>query len=379
MVNSFLYYVRVSINGGVMKHIFALFLVLGLASGALHAKAKVKNKGNFGIAGWLVYWDPKSMEVYEKNAALIDRVYPEWYVIGPDGLPFDNVNNYKTPQEKADFVAKKKKTVEIARKNGIQIFSMIVNFDNVKFEHSTERVQKFLYDKKLRAKHIKMLVDNAVKDGADGIDIDYENGKAKDAALFVQFMKELRKEADKKNLLLAAALAPKTDADGTWDGNQAHDYKGLAPYLDLIRPMTYDEHWATSTAGPVSSPEFSEMVDRYAVAVSSPEKVEIGIAGYGYDWLGNKGNSIAWADLQALKAKGVPIKRDEETGELTARYGSTPETMRELWFCDAGSYRPKYEIIKKYKLAGMAMWRFGSEDPSFWTDVQQFKFAKNWR
>lgn len=349
------------------------FLVLTAALSA----AAVRNKGNFGIAGWLVYWDPKSMEVYEKHADLIDRVYPEWYTIGEDGLPRDNKLEYQG-EDQAVFLAKKKKTVDIARAHGIQIFSMIVNFDNKAMSHSAARVHKFLYDPAVRKKHIQMLVENAVRDGADGIDIDYENMLAKDARPFCEFMAELKAACKAKGLLLAAALAPKSDDDGTWDGNQAHDYRCLAPSLDLIRPMTYDEHWGTSTAGPVSSPEFSEMVVRYAAVVANPGKVELGIAGYGYDWKGKKGDTIVWADLQAKAAQGIKFTRDEESAELTAKYRDKDGQWREIWFCDAGSYRPKYEIIKKYKLAGLAMWRFGSEDPRFWEDVKAYKFAKNW-
>jgi spore germination protein len=352
-----------------------LALMAGLClSAACVAAGQIHNKGNFGIAGWLVYWDPKSMEVYEKYASLIDRVYPEWYVVGADGMPrsnefnIDEMKKDQSPQQQAAvFLAKKRRTVEIARAGKIQIFSMIVNFDKAKGDHSTERVEMILKDPALRQRHIQALVANAVKDGADGIDIDYENLKKVDAAAFSGFIRELKAACVKKNLLLAAALAPKTDAEGTWDGNQAHDYKALGASLDLIRPMTYDEHWGTSTAGPVSSPEFSEMVDRYAASVADPSKVEIGLAGYGYDWKEKKGETIGYDDLLALSARTkVQIKRDPETAELTFRYGDG----HEVWFCDAGSYRPKYAIIKKYHLAGLAMWRFGSEDPNFWTDVQ---------
>jgi spore germination protein len=354
--------------------LFCLSLSLGLPA----ASGKISQKGNFGIAGWLVYWDPKSMEVYEKQAKLIDRVYPEWYIVGKDSLPYSNEFNTHTEAEKQEFFAKKKKTVQIARANGIQIFSMIVNYDNVKGEHSTSRVQAILNDAGLRQRHIKALVDNAVKDGADGIDIDYENLQAKDAKPFADFIAQLKAACKPHGLLVAAALAPKTDADGTWDGNQAHDYKALGQSLDLIRPMTYDEHWSTSTAGPVSSPEFSEMVDRYAVSVSKPGTVEIGIAGYGYDWKGKKGETLTYDGYVALTRQGVKFARDPETAELNAKFKDAKGEWHEAWFCDAGSYRPKYEIIKKYKLAGLAMWRFGSEDPRFWEDVKQFKYAKNW-
>ena len=358
------------------RFLLGLALVLAVTT---TIQAKVQNKGNFGIAGWLVYWDPKSMESFERNIALIDRVYPEWYIIGADGLPRSNENIFKTDAEKATFRAKKLKTVQLAKKNGVQIYSMIVNFDSAIGQHSTDRVHKFLYDKAIYKKHIQALVENAIKDGAQGIDIDYENMKAVDAKPFNQFMADLKVAAKAKGLLLAAAIAPKTDADGTWDGNQAHDYKGLGQSLDLMRPMTYDEHWGTSTAGPVSSPEFTEMVDRYAVSVSQQGSVEIGIAAYGYDWKGKEGKSITWDDLMAMKKKGIKITRDPETAELTGRYKDEKGQDREFWFCDAGSYRPKYALIKKYKLAGMAIWRFGSEDPSFWTDVRQFKYAKDWK
>lgn len=366
-----------------MKKLILLCAFAGLALKAQAASGKLTQKGNFGIAGWLVYWDPKSMEIFEKYADLIDRVYPEWYIVGPDSLPLSNEFNSSSPEkaaaERQDFLAKKKHTVEVAHAHGMQIFSMIVNYDKAKGEHSTERVEAILNDKALRAKHVKALVANAVKDQADGIDIDYENLKAKDAKAFSAFIAELKVACKPHGLLLAAALAPKTDADGTWDGNQAHDYKALGQSLDLIRPMTYDEHWGTSTAGPVSSPEFSEMVDRYAASVASPGKVEIGIAGYGYDWVGKVGTTITYTDLAAMKAKGIPIKRDEETGELTGRYKDAKGQDHEFWFCDFGSYRPKYAIMKKYHLAGMAMWRFGSEDPAFWADVKAYKFAKDWK
>lgn len=353
-----------------------LALIFLMAATQAFAASKIVNKGNFGIAGWLVYWDPKSMEVYEKYSSLIDRVYPEWYVVGPDSMPRSNEFNTKNDAEKQAFFAKKRRTVEIARAGKIQIFSMIVNYDNVKGEHSTERVERVLYDAKLRKAHIQALVNNAVKDGADGIDIDYENLKARDAGPFSGFIRELKAECVKKNLLLAAALAPKTDADGTWDGNQAHDYKELGKSLDLIRPMTYDEHWGTSTAGPISSPEFTEMVDRYAASVADPSKVELGIAGYGYDWKEKAGSTVVYSDFVTLAARNkIQPKRDPETAELTFRYGDG----HEVWFCDAGSYHPKYDIIRKYKLAGMAMWRFGSEDPSFWEDVKKYKFAKDWK
>jgi spore germination protein YaaH len=361
----------------VTRKITVLALGLVLAATGL-AGGQIKQKGNFGIAGWLVFWNPKSLETFEAHADLIDRVYPEGYVLDAEGMPRSLENEYKVGPDRDEYFAHRRKMMAIAKAHDIQVFSMIVNYDNKKGEHRGDWVEKMLNDPALRKRHIAALVANAVKDGVAGIDIDYENMKAVDAKPLNQFMAELKAAAAPHGLLLAAALAPKSDADGTWDGNQAHDYKGLSASLDLLRPMTYDEHWGTSTAGPVSSPEYSEMVDRYAVAVAGADRVEIGLAGYGYDWKFKQGTTITYDDLQAMIKKGIPVKRDEETQELTGRYTDKDGSPREFWFCDAYSYRPKYAIIRKYKLAGLALWYFGCEDPRFWADVKAYKYMKGW-
>lgn len=361
-----------------MKRRFALFALALVLASPVAAAESITHKGNFGIAGWLVFWDPKSLEDFAAHADLIDRVYPEGYVLSPDGMPRSLETDYKAGAERDQYWANRKRMMAIARAHGIQVFSMIVNYDNKKGEHRGDWVEKVLADPGLERRHIQALVDNALKDKVDGIDIDYENMKAADAVPFDHFMAQLKAACVPHGLLLAAALAPKTDADGTWDGNQAHDYKGLAQSLDLIRPMTYDEHWGTSTAGPVSSPEFTEMVDRYAVSVAGKAKVELGLAGYGYDWKFKQGATISYDDLQAMIKRGIPVKRDAETGELTGRYTGKNGNPHEYWFCDYGSYRPKYALIRKYHLEGLALWRFGSEDPHFWDDVKTYKYMKGW-
>src|SRR6185369_1227968 len=97
--------------GDPMKRLLLSLALIGLALNAQAASGKLTQKGNFGIAGWLVYWDPKSMEIFEKYADLIDRVYPEWYIVGPDSLPLSNEFNSSSPEkavgERQDFLAKK--------------------------------------------------------------------------------------------------------------------------------------------------------------------------------------------------------------------------------------------------------------------------------
>lgn len=362
-------------NWKAMKLASCLSLTLAVAAN-LGSEA-LAYRGNFAVSGWLVYWNPKSLKDFEAHAAWIDRVYPEWYIVGPDGMPLGQESNVDSPSESAPFIQKKQETLEIARAKHIQVFSMIVNFNRALGMHDGSRVEKMLQDPELRARHIAALVANAKRDGVDGIDIDYENLKGSDAVAFSRFMAELRRACASQGLLLAVAVAPKSTDAGTWDGNQAHDYRSLASSVDLIQPMTYDEHWATGAPGPISSPQFSDSVDRYAASVAGASKVELGLAGYGYDWKGHQGQTLSFDAYQSLLQQfQVRPERDQVSQEAMAHYVQGPDA-HEVWFCDALSYRPKYSIIQRLHLAGLTLWYFGSEDPSFWSDVYRYKYASN--
>ena len=78
----------------------------------------------------------------------------------------------------------------------------------------------------------------------------------------------------------------------SWNG--AFDYKALAPYLDKIMIMTYDEHYPGGTPGPIASINWYKSVIEYAVSVIPKEKIYLGAAAYGYDWSskGTKAYSI---------------------------------------------------------------------------------------
>ncbi len=347
-----------------MKRALLLAFVFGLSLPAW--ALPLANKGNFGMAGWLVYWDAgnQSLKDFEAHARDIDRVYCEWYNVEKDGLPHFLKDVSPTAVEE---------TLRAARANGVKVFMMGGNYDNQINDHDSKRVEKFLFNPALEKEHIQDLIRMAKQRHSDGIDIDYENLKKGDRDAFSRFMMDLSGQCKANGLLLGCAVAPKTDPDGTWDGNQCFDYAAIGKAVDVMHIMTYDDHWGTSAAGPVAPPDWTEQVAEFAAYAVGGLKVELGLAGYGYDWVDTTGVNIGWDDLLGiLKKYHIDSRRDPQTQEITFTYPG----RHTVWFCDAGSYIPKFETLKKNKLAGFAMWRLGTEDPRFWPMLEKEKYAR---
>jgi spore germination protein len=351
-----------------MKRI-VLWSLLGLMLAPINLWAAAdhyKKKGPVGIGGWVTFWDAghKSIISFEKHADQIDRAYFELYKCLEDGLPWpikDATDDLKQRVQAA------------AAKNGVETWYTTGNYDVSISDHNGKWIEKFLYDDTLRAKHIQMLVDYAKKDKVQGIQIDYENIKAGDKDAFSKFMAELDKAAKANGLMTGIALPAKTDASGTWDDPQSRDYAAIGKATDEFVPMTYDLHWSTSTQGCVTSPEWAEMCVKYSASVLDPGKIEVGYPAYGYDWVGSKGDTITWSLFQDLlkKYKVTPERDSSYSQELHISYTDEKGQHHDAWMSDSVSLEYQCDIVKRYKLYGIGVWYFGSEDESFWTTMKK--------
>jgi spore germination protein YaaH len=349
------------------KLLFGLFAGVFFMPQNLHAQTDGHlKKGPVGVSGWVTFWDDghKSIASFEKHAGQIDRAYFEWYKCGPDGLPMPVTE--ATEELKAEVMA-------VAAKNGVEPWYMTGNFDPSIHSHNGARIEKFLYDDALRAKHIQMLVDIAKKYGVKGVQIDYENLKAADKDAFSKFMAELDKAAQAGGFKTGIALPPKVDEKGTWDDPQSRDYPAIGQAVDELVPMTYDCHWSTSAAGNITSPEWSEMCAKYTASTMPPEKVELGYPVYGYDWVGTNGNTILWAQFMDLasKYKVNPVRDTDYSQELKIDYTDEKGSRHEAWMTDSYCLEAECNIVKRNHLYGLGVWYFGAEDESFWTTMKQ--------
>ena len=228
-----------------------------------------------------------------------------------------------------------------------------------------------LGDKAIRAKTIDNIVKIVKDRNYDGINIDFEQLPAKESANLTAFVAELypKMKANKKTLIVS--VFPKVDISEDVSG--AYNYPELAKNADFLQIMLYDNHWETSSPGPVSPVDWYEKNLKYAIDHSGgPHKVIAGIPAYGYDWQkGGKAETVTYVDaIVRAEKNGAKIMYDDKAQAPHFTYGD-----HEVSFENDKSTAAKLDIVAKYGPAGIAIWRLGQEQPEIWQLIDQ-KFPK---
>ena len=105
-------------------------------------------------------------------------------------------------------------------------------------------------------------------------------------------------------------------------------------------------------------------VVEYAITEIPPEKINLGIPNYGYDWPLPFEQNVTKArnisNLEAVKIAadyGVPIQFDEIAQSPFFTYQAENGIQHEVWFEDVRSYQAKFELIKEFELRGAGYWQ----------------------
>jgi len=206
--------------------------------------------------------------------------------------------------------------------------------------------------------------------GYKGVNIDFEGLWPQDRDLFSQFLAGLKAQLAPKGLLLSVSVPAKTydNPDDSWAG--AYDYSAIGRSADLVALMTYDEHWAGGSPGPVAALPWVESVLSYAVSVIPPQKILMGIAAYGYDWSPSATSVVEFKQDNLLAGEGQ-IKWDS-TSDSPYLYYYSGGVEHVVWFENETSLAMKLQLVNQYGIAGIAFWRLGYENDGFWSVVDTY-------
>jgi spore germination protein YaaH len=120
-----------------------------------------------------------------------------------------------------------------------------------------------------------------------GVDIDLERGggyENKDAAnnLFSLIYSTVKNYDSSK--MVNICLPGMTGIQGSVGGENWCVYADLDAYCDTAAIMSYGMSWAGSAPGPVSPRDWLVGVYDYAVTAMNPQKIFMGLPGYGWEW-----------------------------------------------------------------------------------------------
>jgi spore germination protein len=143
----------------------------------------------------------------------------------------------------------------------------------------------------------------------------------------------------------------------------------LAGHVDRFTLMAYDQHgpWAADDPGPVGDLRWQADSLDALLELVGPEQVHLGVAGYGYRWLGPDGSAAVSTGQarQRVADQGGEALFDEDAGEWTATLGDGTV----LWWADRRSLALRVALARDRDLAGVSVWSLAVADPIEPADV----------
>lgn len=224
-------------------------------------------------------------------------------------------------------------------------------------------ISAMIHNPEAEANLISQLVQELETRGLQGVDIDFEYIKAEDRERFAGFVANVRAAVNAIGYQVSVALAPKTSDDQPGLLYEGKDYALLGEAADNVLLMTYEWGYTFSEPMAVAPIDKVRRVVEYALTRIPPEKTNLGIPNYGYDWAlpyvkgVTRANSIG--NLEAVQIAidyGAVIQYDPVAQTPWFRYVKDG-IEHEVWFEDVRSFQAKFGLIQEYNLMGAGFWQ----------------------
>lgn len=293
--------------------------------------------------------DPRALQSFAGNSDKLTTIAPFFYQLDKEG----KLSGQSKPE-----------LIRTASATGTKVLAVVTNISSSNFSKDT--VHSLLRSKTNRSRAISEILSLLKSKGYSGVNIDFEGVSSSDRPYLTAFFRELATSLHANNYLVTAALPAKTTEEewSAWSG--AYDYEALAPYLDLAVIMSYDQHYAKGPAGPVASHAWVERVISYSLRYFSPQKLIMGVAAYGYDWSERSGKALNNAAIQSLINQYTIAPKWHDSHKSPYFTYTKSGVKHEVWYENRQSTAAKLELVDKYNLRGVAIWRLGYEDPGIW-------------
>ena len=252
--------------------------------------------------------------------------------------------------------------VDKAHGMGLEVWALIDNFDKDVSTYQT------LSKTTSRTNLIRNLMNEVLKYGIDGINVDFEEVSYDAGEPFVQFIRELSIECRKEGIVLSVDnYVPRASTTH-------YNRKEQGIVADYVIIMGYDEHWGSGgVAGSVASLGFVEDGIVQTLEDVPANKVINALPFYTRVWKTNGDKVTSEAlDMETawnfIKNNGVSMTWDATAGQ---NYGEVQRgnTLYQIWMEDKDSIEAKLAVMRKYGIGGVAAWKLGYETSDIWDAI----------
>lgn len=221
---------------------------------------------------------------------------------------------------------------------------------------------------------IQGLLSEMRRKGYLGLDVDFEYVQAEDKDAYLLFLRKITAQMNAAGFFVNVDLAPKTSGTQTGLLYEAHDYDEIGAIADTVLLMTYE--WGYTYGPPMAVAPLNRVreVAEYAVSVIPPEKIQLGIPNYGYDWqlpyirgttaAETVGNAEA---VEIAAANRAAISFDETARSPFFEYTADSGAGHIVWFEDVRSIEGKLALADQLSLSGVGVWNALRSFPALWS------------
>jgi cellulose synthase/poly-beta-1,6-N-acetylglucosamine synthase-like glycosyltransferase/spore germination protein YaaH/peptidoglycan/xylan/chitin deacetylase (PgdA/CDA1 family) len=333
------------------------FLLNKEKNDSLQKRVNVRSvlKNPYIRAAFYTAWQQQSAAYrsLKRNGNKLNTIFPEWFFI-------DSVNGLLNTR--IDTAG-----LWLMKQYKLNILPVLTNFSSSKKIFDASLVQPLFTNEQKRRSFINQLRDTLVYYKFPGINIDFEEISEKNKELLVLFLRDLRLAFEP--FALSITIDVPTE-------NSQYDYKKIADYADHVILMAYDESYLNGQPGPISGQKWVEKSLDQTARLIPPDKLILGIAGYGYDWASDHNNKVISYSEALNKAKILKATIDYDNDSYNLHYAYTEEKKddegklqkvdHEVWFTDAATSFNILRFSDEYATAGTALWVLGREDERMW-------------
>lgn len=299
--------------------------------------------------GFFVNWDDSSLTSLRRNVSKLDWVVPEWIRLSGDDK---NPLVLDIDDQAMDLIHD--------QKPDMTVLPLVQNYKN---EQWNSELLKSISTDERRHELISALLDVIAKNNFGGLTIDIEEvPESQQTNLFI-FVSDLHRELQSRGLILAQAVP---FDDPAWN------YKAFSNVTDYLMLMGYDQHWSTGEPGPVAGQNWFDSALKKRMAELPPSKTILCIGNYGYNWSDDGSEAVTQTFQESLITARESLDNPEEikfdpvSRNPYYKYDEDDGTSHTVWFLDAVTAFGEINDARRYNVAGVALWRLGSEDPSLW-------------
>lgn len=290
-----------------------------------------------------------------RDRELISEVSPLWHYVWEDG----------SLEEEVDHEA-----LKLARDSGINVIPLVAFPSN--------KSSTVLTEDGPREAAIANIARAVEENSYDGINIDFELVKTPgrdyqaEREGLTRFAEGLRGKMAAAGKRLDICVLPPVQPPVNLA--EIYDLAALSGLADRLVLMAYDYSHDGTKAGPVAPLPWVEANIKAALLDVPNEKISLGIASYGYDWLsgGTRANVVTAREVMQKTGQGrFTAGWDAPSQTPFVRYRDSQGRDREIWFENSAGAGHKMELVIRYRLAGFFFWRLGYEDDQFWQTVKE--------